>query len=336
MNNFVYNGFNKYKPFDKLSGEKLAEEYFKAEEFYLSHGEPNENWWVKSRGDDARGYCDLRFRLEKMHKNWERIGGFKFHDWILTDKKTSKDYITDEINNEIKNQSHGKTIDFSKSYRYFEIPHEIIDSKITTINLTAPSSNWYLSSKYSTDYKVQKMFVEEVESSVEGWTLDNFIPIFHKYDKRFNEVYYTGMRELESSNRFFDCENFDDVGKTLKWRWKFYIEQYLSIKLIGLFYPNLFNKNFNTVHPPIIYGTGAHRLLCCVLAKKNPSFWINEIAFKKKDKVVNRYMCLPCFFNGKFMILEINIREKNIKFYLAERKEHSKNKWDFVEERNYV
>ena len=335
MNNFVYDGFNKYKPFEKLSGEKLSEEYFKAEEFYLSNKYPNENWWIAPRApNDARGFCDLRFKLKKMHKNWKRIGGFKFHDWILTDKPTSAEYITDEINNEIKNISHGKTVNFSKSYRYFEIPYEIIDSKITTTNLTYPNSNWRLHSKYSTDYKVQKMFVEEVESSVEGWTLDNFIPLFHKYDKKFNEVYYTGIRALEKANMFFDYENYNDVRATLKWRYRFHIEQYLSTKLIGLFYPNLYNKRFDK-EIPIIYQTGGHRLLCCILAKINPSFWIIEDAFNKKNQLIS----LPYFFNGKSMILEINFADKNIKFYLSDKNltlESMKRNWEFIEERNYV
>ena len=335
MNNFVYDGFNNYKPFDRLNGKELVEEYLGAEKFYLSHREPNENWWIKpTRQSDPRGFCDLMFKLKNMHQNWKRIGGFKFHDWILTDKPTSKEYITDEINNEIKNKSHGKMVNSSKFYRYFELPYEIIDSKITTTNLLYPNSNWKLSSKSSTDYKVQKMFVEEVESSDEGWTLDNFIPIFHKYDEKFNEVYYTGIRALESADMFFDYENFNDVRKTIKWRFRFHIEQYLSTKLIGLFYPNLFNKRF--AHDiPIIYGTGGHRLLCCVLAKINPCFWITEDAFNKKNQLIS----LPCFFNGKYMILKINIQDKNIQFYLSDKQSmHSKGKesWDFVGERNYV
>ena len=172
MNNFVYDGFNKYKPFDKLNGKELIEEYSRAEEFYLSHREPNENWWIKPRGDDPRGFCNLRFKLKNMHQNWKRIGGFKFHDWILTDKPTSEEYITDEINNEIKNKSHGKVVDSSKFYRYFEIPYEIIDSKITTTNLIYPNSDWKLSSRHSTDYKIQKMFVEEVESCKENTKME--------------------------------------------------------------------------------------------------------------------------------------------------------------------
>ncbi len=334
MNNFVYDGFNKYKPFDKLNGKELIEEYSRAEEFYLSHREPNENWWIKPRGDDPRGFCNLRFKLKNMHQNWKRIGGFKFHDWILTDKPTSEEYITDEINNEIKNKSHGKVIDSSKFYRYFEIPYEIIDSKITTTNLIYPNSNWKLSSKHSTDYKIQKMFVEEVESSVEGWTLDNFIPIFHKYDKKFNEVYYTGNRTLESTNMFFDCENFDDVKKTLKWRYKFHIEQYLTTKLIGLFYPNLYNKIFDK-EIPIMYLTGGHRLLCCILAKINPCFWTIEDAFSKKNKL----LCLPFYFDGKAMILEMNFIDKNIKFYLSDKESMRASmwrNWEFLGERNYV
>ena len=57
-------------------------------------------------------------------------------------------------------------VDSSKFYRYFEIPYEIIDSKITTTNLIYPNSDWKLSSRHSTDYKIQKMFVEEVETAV--------------------------------------------------------------------------------------------------------------------------------------------------------------------------
>lgn len=319
MIDFVYEGFNKLKPFDKLNGDNLESLYFEAEKFYISNDKPNDEWWMKlrnSKKSNPRKFCDLNFRIKNMHENWKLHGGFKYEKWKLEDKPTSPDYIRDEINCEVRMDTHDKTIDKSSSYYYLEIPYHILDSHLTSVVNQYPNCSWIINTENSTDYKIQKKFVEEIESSDEEYTLDNLINTINEYDEKYPEKYYSTIRQLEAKGQPIDYLKFHDYPTTYKWRYKFQIQQLLSTKMFGVFYPNLFNGRSEVKRKeeyPIIYEVGSHRLLCCSLAKRNLGFWMQESFFDED----NEYFHLPKYFNGKHLTIHADLKNKHLRFGIS-------------------
>tara|TARA_R100000908_G_scaffold64989_1_gene51062 strand:+ start:1572 stop:2627 length:1056 start_codon:yes stop_codon:yes gene_type:complete len=350
MSNFLFDGFNKYKPFDVVNGEDLLKEYFSAENFYISRKRFEGDWWLdgiknyekhkENQNIELKG--NLIFRTPDTMGEWEQKKcGFRYQrkpEYFRLLKDVRKDpagsslarkfYYSTTCINEVRNKSHNKFVVENEQYYYLEIPFEIIDNHLTSIVLDYPRSNWRLTTRYSQDYLIQKKFIKEVESSDDGWYPNNLIPIINKYDDKYKEVFFTGARTQESLGGY-TFDEFENLSVTMKWRYKLFIQQLISTRLYGVLYPNLFHSEYQANHPRIIFGTGSHRLLNAALSGYNLGFFINKTTFNTKNR-----FALPEFFNGDNIIVEVDFDNKKTLFYLSSNIQKQDN-FKFIGEEKY-
>lgn len=351
MYNFLFDDFNKYKPFDVVNGGDLLKQYFSAEDSYISRKKFENDWWLggfstyekHKENQNAELKGNLIFRTPNTMGEWEQQKfGFRYQrkpEYFRLLNDTRKDPVSSNLSvhhyysttciNEVRNKSHGKLIVEDEQYYYLEIPFEIIDKHLTSIVLDYPSSNWKLSTIHSKDYQIQKKFIEEVESSDNGWYPHNLIPIIHKYDDKYKEVFFSGARIQESLGDY-TFDNFDSLAVTMKWRYKLFIQQLISTRLYGVLYPNLYHTSYQAHQPRIIFGTGSHRLLNVVLSEYDLGFFINKTTFSPENR-----FALPKFFNGNNIIVEVDFENKKTLFYLCEDVKQKEEDWKLIGERKY-
>ena len=187
----------------------------------------------------------------------------------------------------------------SKKLIYLEFPKQII------LNYLNTHSNWDIDSLESIDgknvwdelqYFKIKEFVNEVESSNNGWRTTNWIKILNEYDKKYPNL-------VKNKSYKPNC------GKPpyyYKWRHNFNIEWYLAHKEFGLIYPVVSLSNSK------LFSDGIHRLTNNALAGYNLPFFIKRTK-PLLDKIFIRCL-IPAYFDDKCLLLEIDTSVKEITF----------------------
>jgi len=352
MHKFLSDKFNNLEKNRIYKGEELLDVFFDAEEEYLnkhcqyyndldwhiSGGKVNMND-ASRRNQDYEERGNLMFRppylnnkkdfghfyyqrkpeiysLKEMEPQFQLDGAGTF----MKDLKKQSHYNTTLIN-EIRNKSHGKRIIPDDDYIFITLPHEVIEQHLTTISLKYPCSKWTISSKNNTDYSIQKQFVREVESHDEPWKASNWIPILHKYDKKYPEVYFSGRRMQERG--MFRNVPFDKLPTFMKWRDKFFISQYISTKYLGILYPNVHEtyRNYEELAfgNPTIFGSGSHRLLTITLAQMDIPSILHVKSFLHSHKHI-AFSLMP-YFDGDYLIVHLNMKNNKMKIYKSDEPE---------------
>ena len=167
-------------------------------------------------------------------------------------------------------------------FMYLVLPKDFINTYMTNLH-------------DNDDVSVIRKFIDEVESTPEGWETSNWKKIEEKYDKLYPAV--------------SEYTDYYETHTCIKWKQDFDILQYISLKTKGLLYPICYNSPF------FILGRGTHRAVLLAKSGSDVPIFVQfpSLDLKYKEEYIIK---TPLFFKGSELEIRVNLEKKKLTFFI--------------------